>query len=118
MPLSWVMFALFWNGAVMFHIHKLFGRILANVFIWDFLLVPGVFYCYSMIGLLDSLMPILCLPWLLDNCQLKSLLFNGFCLCYCWYFNGLGLSLWLLVVSEVSDERAPLLVEVQETVTE
>lgn len=43
MPLSWVMYAIFWNGAVMLHIHKLFGRILANVFIWDFLLVPGVF---------------------------------------------------------------------------
>ncbi|CAI5757266.1 unnamed protein product [Candida verbasci] len=42
MPLSWVVFAIFWNGAVLFNIHKLWGRILANVFIWEFLLVPGI----------------------------------------------------------------------------
>jgi Fungal protein of unknown function (DUF1774). len=37
------MFAIFWNGAVLFHVHKFVGRIIANVLIWDFLLVPGMF---------------------------------------------------------------------------
>ncbi|KAG7661333.1 uncharacterized protein J8A68_005124 [[Candida] subhashii] len=36
-PLSWVIYALFWNGDVMFHLEdKLWARILANVFIWVF----------------------------------------------------------------------------------
>lgn len=43
LPLSWLMFAIFWNGAVLFHVHKFVGRIIANVLIWDFLLVPGMF---------------------------------------------------------------------------
>lgn len=43
LPFSWLLYALFWNGAVWLHIHKTWGRIVANVFIWDFLLVPGLF---------------------------------------------------------------------------
>lgn len=44
LPLSWVMYAIFWNGAVAFHSHKgFFSRIVANLFIWEFLLVPGLF---------------------------------------------------------------------------
>lgn len=43
LPFSWLLYAVFWNGAVLFHIHKLFGRIVANVLIWDFLLIPGAF---------------------------------------------------------------------------
>ncbi|CAK7892517.1 hypothetical protein CAAN1_01S10440 [[Candida] anglica] len=42
-PLSWLLYAIFWNGAVLFHIHKFVGRVVANVLIWDFLLVPGFF---------------------------------------------------------------------------
>lgn len=44
LPFSWLMFALFWNGAVAVHARKsLVARILANIFIWDFLLVPVLF---------------------------------------------------------------------------
>lgn len=42
-PLSWLFYAIFWNGAVLFHVHKFLGRVLANVLIWLFLLVPGFF---------------------------------------------------------------------------
>lgn len=44
LPLSWVMYAIFWNGAVIFRAHNsTFSRVLANVFIWDFLLAPSLF---------------------------------------------------------------------------
>lgn len=44
LPLSWLMYAIFWNGAVAFHSYDgILARILANVFIWEFLLVPGLF---------------------------------------------------------------------------
>lgn len=44
LPLSWVMYAIFWNGAVAFHAHRgFFSRIVANMFIWEFLVVPGLF---------------------------------------------------------------------------
>lgn len=42
-PLSWLLYAVFWNGAVLFHVHHLIGRIIANVLIWDFLIIPGFF---------------------------------------------------------------------------
>ncbi|KAG7661331.1 uncharacterized protein J8A68_005122 [[Candida] subhashii] len=45
-PLSWVFYAIMWNGAVMCHVEdKLWARILANVFIWDFLFA-GVIFLY------------------------------------------------------------------------
>lgn len=42
LPLAWALYAVFWNGACLFHSHNksLFARILANIFIWEFLLVP------------------------------------------------------------------------------
>lgn len=44
MPLSWLLYVIFWNGAVAFHSHKGFvARLLANLLIWDFLLVPVLF---------------------------------------------------------------------------
>lgn len=43
MPMSWLLYAIFWNGAVLFHVHKLPGRIFANVTIWMLLLIPGFF---------------------------------------------------------------------------
>lgn len=43
LPLSWLLYAIFWNGAVMFHIHKFVGRIVSNVLVWDFLIVPAMF---------------------------------------------------------------------------
>ncbi|KAK6353324.1 hypothetical protein TWF696_005294 [Orbilia brochopaga] len=43
MPLTWVEFALFWNGAVMVHCEGLACRILANVGIWNFLVFAGIF---------------------------------------------------------------------------
>lgn len=38
LPLSWLVYAIFWNGAVLFNVHKFVGRIVSNVLIWDFLL--------------------------------------------------------------------------------
>lgn len=43
LPLSWLLYALFWNGAVMVGSHNLAARIVANIFIWNFLFVP-MFY--------------------------------------------------------------------------
>ncbi|ANB14305.1 hypothetical protein AWJ20_5270 [Sugiyamaella lignohabitans] len=43
MPISWVFYAIFWNGAAAFHAEGFVARIVANVLIWDFLLVPGLF---------------------------------------------------------------------------
>jgi hypothetical protein len=42
LPFSWLLLAIFWNGAVMFHVHKFVGRVVSNVLIWDFLLAPGL----------------------------------------------------------------------------
>lgn len=43
LPWSWLMFAIFWNGAVLFNVHKFVGRIIANILVWLFLLVPTFF---------------------------------------------------------------------------
>ncbi|KAH3661886.1 hypothetical protein OGAPHI_006065 [Ogataea philodendri] len=61
LPLSWTMYAIFWNGACLVHSHNksLIARILANVFIWEFLLVPLailVLYHDWSIGLSTSLL--------------------------------------------------------------
>lgn len=58
-PLSWTLYALFWNGAALFHSHNktLIPRLLANIFIWEFLLVPMallVFYSDWSIGISTS----------------------------------------------------------------
>lgn len=43
LPLAWNLYAIFWNGACVFHSHNnhLLPRLLANIFIWEFLVVPG-----------------------------------------------------------------------------
>lgn len=41
-PFSWLFYAFFMNGAVLFHVHKFVGRVISNVLIWAFLLVPGL----------------------------------------------------------------------------
>lgn len=48
MPIAWVVFAIFWNGAIVFHSHgkSLILRILANILVWDFLLVPMCFLAF------------------------------------------------------------------------
>ncbi|KAI5951130.1 hypothetical protein KGF54_004204 [Candida jiufengensis] len=43
MTMAWLLYAIFWNGAIWLHIHKTWGRIVANIFIWTFLLVPSFF---------------------------------------------------------------------------
>lgn len=43
MPLSWLFFAIFYNGVVLFHVKHFVGRVIANVTIWMFLFVPGFF---------------------------------------------------------------------------
>ncbi|GME87586.1 unnamed protein product [Ambrosiozyma monospora] len=42
LPLAWTIYAIFWNGAALFHSHNesLAARIVANVLIWVFFLVP------------------------------------------------------------------------------
>lgn len=42
LPLSWTLYAVFWNGACLFHSHNksLLPRLLGNIFIWEFMLVP------------------------------------------------------------------------------
>ncbi len=42
LPLSWTLYAIFWNGACLFHSHyrSLLPRLIANVLIWEFLLTP------------------------------------------------------------------------------
>lgn len=42
LPLQWVFYLIFWNGAVLFHARHLVSRLVANILIWDFLLVPGL----------------------------------------------------------------------------
>jgi hypothetical protein len=42
-PVAWIIYAIFWNGAIAVHAHGLFGRIVANILVWDFLIIPGVF---------------------------------------------------------------------------
>lgn len=42
-PLSWLLFAIFWNGAVLLHVHKFVGRVISNVLIWLLLFIPGFF---------------------------------------------------------------------------
>lgn len=41
-PLAWALYALVWNGACLFHSHNksLLPRLIANMLIWEFLLVP------------------------------------------------------------------------------
>ncbi|KAI5963661.1 uncharacterized protein KGF55_002541 [Candida pseudojiufengensis] len=46
MTMAWLFYAIFWNGAVWLQIHKVWGRIVANVFIWVFLFVPGFFLTF------------------------------------------------------------------------
>lgn len=43
MPMVWLLFTFFWNGAVIFHIHKLVGRIIANMLVWLLFVIPGFF---------------------------------------------------------------------------
>lgn len=43
LPLAWLHFALFWNGAVLFHVHKFLGRVIANFTVWLLLIIPGFF---------------------------------------------------------------------------
>ncbi|KAF6008784.1 hypothetical protein HII13_000231 [Brettanomyces bruxellensis] len=42
LPLSWTLYAIFWNGACLFHSHyeSLLPRLIANVLIWEFLVTP------------------------------------------------------------------------------
>lgn len=42
LPFSWLLYLLFWNGAVVVGSNGLVARIIANIFVWDFLLVPTI----------------------------------------------------------------------------
>lgn len=59
LPLSWTLYAIFWNGACLFHSHNksLLPRLLANILIWEFFLVPNsllLLYSDWSIGLATS----------------------------------------------------------------
>lgn len=43
LPFSWLFYAIFWNGAVLVGSQSLVARIIANIFIWNFVLVPTFF---------------------------------------------------------------------------
>ncbi|KAM9910231.1 hypothetical protein OXX69_004682 [Metschnikowia pulcherrima] len=43
LPMSWLLFAVMWNGAVLFHVHKFLGRVIANFTVWLLLIIPGFF---------------------------------------------------------------------------
>lgn len=43
LPLSWIFFQLFWNGSLMIRVNNLATRVLANVFIWDYLIIGVAF---------------------------------------------------------------------------
>ncbi|RLV93441.1 hypothetical protein JA1_002466 [Spathaspora sp. JA1] len=46
LPISWLIYAIFWNGALLFHVKEmLWARILANIFIWAFLGI-GILWLY------------------------------------------------------------------------
>lgn len=48
LPLSWIFITIFWNGALMIPVNNLATRILANIFIWDFLLIGlGFLYFFN-----------------------------------------------------------------------
>ena len=42
-PLAWAFVAIFWTGAIAVDAHNLIARIVANIFVWSFLLY-GVFF--------------------------------------------------------------------------
>ncbi|GMM33204.1 hypothetical protein DASC09_005290 [Saccharomycopsis crataegensis] len=60
LPFSWLLYLIFWNGAAVFRSSTgLIARILANIFIWNFLFVPVLFIVFFgdwAIGLSSSLL--------------------------------------------------------------
>lgn len=108
-PLSWLLYAIFWNGAVLFHVHKLVGRIVSNVLVWDFLLVPGFFlvtYEDWAVGLSSSALAF--------GLGLGQLLLKVFALQWIFAFVIAGLLLvWSVFIlvrgSNHTEEHAPLL---------
>lgn len=111
-PFSWVLYLLFWNGAALFRAGSgLAARILANIFIWNFLFVPllfVVFYKDWAVGLSLSV--------LMFGLGLGQLLTKVFALQWIFAF---VIAALLLVFSGVSalgygvasEEQAPLLGE-------
>lgn len=43
LPLSWTLYLIFWNGAVLFHVHKFVGRVISNILIWNLFFIPSYF---------------------------------------------------------------------------
>lgn len=42
-PLAWNYVAIFWNGAIMVNAQNFAARVVANIFIWDLLIIGGFF---------------------------------------------------------------------------
>lgn len=111
-PFSWLLVAIFWNGAVLFHIHKLFGRIIANITIWLLFLIPASFVVVFNdwgIGITSSVLTF--------GLGLGQLFTKAFALQWIFAFiiSGLLFVLTIVVASGwvvrrgVTDESAPLL---------
>lgn len=121
MPIAWVGYAIFWNGAVAFHATGLAARIVANILIWDFLLAPGLFlilfrdyaigfatsYLMFGLGVGQFFTKIIALQWIFAFI-IAATLFVGSCI----------VAVTPVPTSHVdveeaprSDERAPLLAE-------
>lgn len=112
-PLSWLFYSVFWNGAVLFNVHKLFGRIIANVLIWDFLLVPLVFIILFNdwgvglsstllmfgLGLGQLLVKVFALQWIFAF-VISGILF---------LFSVIAMATTSFVIVEIETEQAPLI---------
>lgn len=112
LPLAWLLYAIFWNGAVLFNVHKLFGRIVSNVLIWDFLIIPMVFILFFNdwgVGLSSS--------YLMFGLGLGQLLVKAFALQWIFAFVISGVLLIFSFISLVTGsfvvveetEQAPLI---------
>lgn len=118
LPLSWIFFQLFWNGSLMIRVNNLATRVLANVFIWDYLLIGvaflaffndytvGISLSYLVLGMaLNQLfVKLIALQWIF------AFIISGllFVLSVLTIFFNPALKLQILVQEEGVDEQAPL----------
>ncbi|VEU21654.1 DEKNAAC102691 [Brettanomyces naardenensis] len=118
LPLSWTLYAIFWNGACMFHSHykHLLPRVLANIFIWEFLFTP-----LALLGLYQDWSVSLSTSFLMLGLGLRQVFSKTFALQWIFAFviSGIdfiasvlaivGSSLTAVNSESASNEQAPLL---------
>lgn len=115
LPFSWLLYLLFWNGAALFRASSgFFARILANIFIWNFLAVPLlflVFYNDYAIGFSSSV--------LLFGLGLGQLFTKAFALQWIFAFTISGLLFFFSIITalglnkskQTDEETAPLITD-------